>query len=1260
MEAGIAYQKELAGFDASEDLLNIASNKQFIVSYDTNHNLDVYNINSQKQQKVTADLPDFVLTGIKFQFKGSLFVTSFENGTIILLDGNNPGKIIDTYDYFDSIDPKEKEKLSKSNQKCFFRNLTFVDNFTFIGVLQKGSDNLNCKEQLFKFSIVKNDNNSTFSIKNYCDVIHFEAKKENRSIGNPLKIFDNTIHITRISSLLIFSEEDENVEKMPQMIGISLRKKNKFLIATVNDFRFEIVQSFTADNSISSFAYQPDLNMIKLVFLSYSYHMIFVKEIKLNNDFSKKVTISDICIIKLPVIICSNLKCISFISPELITIVFSSPGSLNISIYSIKKGKIVGVLPPVSNSNLFLNSKFSVASSVTDESVYLISKGKALSFSNKIVSQLAEEGKFVPPNIEEFLSNSTARSDSLHDLYRSLPVQHISQKSANAGMKSKRSSALVSIWNTLSDKKSKEKIQLEKPKYIDDFKDDDQIPKKVVNDNDFTVSNREDFDKFKQNNQIKEGIEYCVRLYDEQLANENDLNEIKCIKLHAIDFLKIYVDNELKNQHLNMQKFYDEIIDYSKKLSIVKDWLLTKSVLSSFPPSFAGDVYESVLNDHSNALKCYEIDNQKGKNVEKMVKIINDHSTTPSVINWIFSCVKYMKDISFPRLSSFIVSKNAYIKESQSIEILKKMLGTVAFYSNRNNLSLNVIINSLIITFSNEKIGSENNIYKFVESFIIDSIEKNNSSINSFSKKSLDFLLQQIFSKETNNKDSHENLLISLLKVKNKDGSPVNIFPEESSFSYKLYLKCCSFGFKKAEELIKEINLEKPDFNIRIFIYYSISFIQNKSTSSSNFESELNEKKKIIFDYISSEYQETENEQIKQDIEEVVSENITNLVSILSYMSPQKTTTEPNYLQKLFSDVFPEEFTRLIINDVIKNDDIRLAVIHAIINDGINKSYELLEIVATQIIQLIPFIITNEAYKDDIKKFIIIGSNHFHDNEKIHNCLASESLLSVCENHALFDCCCLLCIINDLNEKAVYYLRQLILALNSKDFKTSSNLHQQICSAFYLDDDDDDDDDYLNLNNELESDETFNFISSQYLKLIMKIKSNIDIVEITALKLFQDNIKNVWKFFVLLVDAFVNAIKYKTDSIGTYLLDDIIGLYHDICFIMSSNEKNNIDFCAIIRVTKQSFSCLCESLQNKVLSKLIADQVFAPQTLKSIENIILEKPLQQKSILKQAYCARCGMPMFIDDIGIYTYKCGHAVHNLSFCKRSNSNCPICS
>ena len=207
MEKISAYQKELIGFEAKEELVNITSNNQFVISYDVNKNLCIYDINSQKQQKITANLPNSNLIDIKMQFCGSLFIISFENSSIILLDANNPEKIINVYNYLNSIDEKEHDKLKKSKQTCYFRNLTFVDNMTFIAVLQKGSkDKYN--EQLFKFSITESGN-SSFMIKNYCEVIQYNTSKENGLIGNPLKIFDDSFHITRISSILTFSENDE-------------------------------------------------------------------------------------------------------------------------------------------------------------------------------------------------------------------------------------------------------------------------------------------------------------------------------------------------------------------------------------------------------------------------------------------------------------------------------------------------------------------------------------------------------------------------------------------------------------------------------------------------------------------------------------------------------------------------------------------------------------------------------------------------------------------------------------------------------------------------------------------------------------------------------------------------------------------------------------------------------------------------------------------------------------------------------------------
>lgn len=1435
-----SFQKELVGFEANNDILHITSNNKFIITYDICNNLLAYEFQSSKQKKMDVSLPQSKITDIKLDLFDSLFIISFEDASLILLDAYNPNKIISKYNYYDSIDEKEKDKLIKSNQSCFFRNISFVDNNSFIVVLQKGPIS-HCCEQIFKFAIAQSDE-SNYIIINYCDFIKFSTDKESRLIGNPLKIFEEHVHIIRISSILVFNQQkqkdDQKAFKLPKLVGISLKKQNKFLIASVNDFHFQIIQSFTADDSISSFAIHQGTNRINVAFTSYSFHMIFVKALTIPDEKNQKITIDDVCTIKLPVIICSNLRSLSFISPDLISIVFTSPGKLNTSIYSINEGKIIGILPPVLNTNLYLNSNLSVAATFTNDTVFLISKGSALSFSNKDMSELAVEGKFVPEKIDDYFDQTSLRSSSLIAHYNTLNVkkkegdeQEKKKKPDLLPVKSQKSSNLISFWNsfqskdgdsnekTLNSEKSKEKIKIEKEKndllniiekppnkedetardthlieqaqsqlksesanqneapieeqkqekeevkdgnesvsnvekseenknetsieeQKEEVKDDidineenvvvvveeeeeDQYEKDNDDDSNSKVSEEDQLQKFKADSKIVEGIEYLVSLYSQSASHNQGSNRVSEIKSHSFDFLNAYIQNELNKEDLDMPQLAAVVIDYCKQLNIVDEWLLSESVLSTFSqsglkfrdflyavitkanassrqivtspffvhcvaqncgagfheeaiekflldlipdilnddslrvsfikeylmyaksvnsPSFAGDVYCCLLHDYPTALKCYEMANES---TEKMSKIIVDHSSSPAVINWLFACLKGgdSGEVSFPRLSKFLTTNK---NESESLQILKNVLEAGLLYSN-----LTVIINVLLSTFSMDQISSQNVLYAYIEKFMIGSFNQ----INVLSKVSLEYLLSQTFSDK---EESHESLLLALLNAKDEQERPIEIFP--SSVIYPLFLKCKLFGYRKAQEALVTNNKSRPNFCIQIFIDEILSFIENSPAESDTFEAELDKRRKELYDYIAWQYAQNEEGETKAMIEKVISKNIINLICIFSlpvgHQKQQPESTDQSYLQDLLCNIFTEDFTCHIFEQLGENDEIRTTFIHHLILSGIEKSEKLNELVAANIIGIVPFFLMNPLWRDDVKNFIIISSQRFQDNKIICDCLKSPKFLQICEIHFLFHCCCLLCILNnDTSDKCILYLQQLILSLNSKDFtysQFSTNLTLIENPNDSIDDQDEDD--------EFRDSSFFDYESSlsHLITLIGKIKYNIDVVKLTAYKLFQNDLSNAWKAFMRLVDVFVNVIKKQSDDIGTYYFDDVIVLFHDICYIMSSNEKNNVDFCEIIRVSRESFACLCESLRNKVIKNVISNQIFSAQTIKTIEKNILERPSHQRSIIKQAKCARCNMPLFIDGIGVYMFGCGHGVHNLAYCRKNGFKCQICS
>ncbi|OHS93748.1 hypothetical protein TRFO_11521 [Tritrichomonas foetus] len=335
--------------------------------------------------------------------------------------------------------------------------------------------------------------------------------------------------------------------------------------------------------------------------------------------------------------------------------------------------------------------------------------------------------------------------------------------------------------------------------------------------------------------------------------------------------------DEVKNFLLSLPanllstEYYTKILTYSQKIN---------------SPSFAGDLMVKI-NSPLKALSLYEM---SGDN-EKIFDILKEFSS-PSIINWLFA----HKNYEFPRLSLIV--------KSNSIFLLKKILN-----SQKIPFSKDLMINALLMTFSNEKVTGKSQFFKELESFIIkcDSIKK-------FSQNSLEYLTKKIFTDDYSQPDTREILLLKLLNL--------NVFPDE--VSGLLYKKCSLFGFKEAKDYISNTNR------------YSGYILEDK----------INECSSNTIDWISFIYRED----TKEFIEKVIIEKIDSILCLKDH--------------HLLLSILPHDFIQKLI-DEIKTPDLRFYFIHLIISE------DLIVLICPYFIESLPFL--SKFYKNDIFQVIKSG-----------------------------------------------------------------------------------------------------------------------------------------------------------------------------------------------------------------------------------------------------------------------------------------------
>ena len=134
-----------------------------------------------------------------------------------------------------------------------------------------------------------------------------------------------------------------------------------------------------------------------------------------------------------------------------------------------------------------------------------------------------------------------------------------------------------------------------------------------------------------------------------------------------------------------------------------------------------------------------------------------------------------------------------------------------------------------------------------------------------------------------------------------------------------------------------------------------------------------------------------------------------------------------------------------------------------------------------------------------------------------------------------------------------------------------------------------------------------------------------------------------------IAEAFAYIIELERDD-----FDYLSELYHNICKIAL---VNNLDFYKILDVTQNCFANIGPERYHQICQSLCCDVQISKENSQKLKEIISKS--KEPRAGTQSKCASCNLPLFIDDIGFISLKCGHVVHDTIYCYQDMQVCPKC-